>query len=241
MEVSKAELVPLWNKYKRLARKAAKRFASPHYEEDDLVQECFIIFMAAVKEYSPDIGCGLTTYVGNRFKWGLYRLIYDNFGQRHIREVCALDTPMDTDDSGRDTMVDLVPDPTAEFEERTVDSAALSEVWEICRCELGEQQYNAVESFYKYGATDQEHAKNSGITAKEALQQRQKAINQLSRSRRLRQIYIDVIGQSLVRSGLGYFRQHGESSVEWAVLESERRIELMRERIAAGKQKVEKC
>lgn len=233
MDIQEAELAPLWDKYKRLARKIAMRFTTPHYELDDLLQECFIIFMATVKEYTPDSGCTLVTYLGNRFRWGLARLIYDRYGDRRIKDITVLDTPFDTEDGDGDCMADFLSDPTAEFEEETVKCAALSVVWDLARCELADfdkanrashpgRLYDIIEAQYKYDLSLKELAGRMGVSFQLVQQERRRAINQLRRSKRLGALYDDVIGQSLTRSGLSSFQHSGTSSVEWAVLEMER-------------------
>lgn len=233
MNVQDSELASLWDKYKRLARKIAMRFTTPHYELDDLLQECFIIFMAAVKDYDPDSGYTLVTHLGNRFKWGLYRLIYDGKGERRIKDTCILDEPFDAEDDGSATMADMIPDPAAEFENRSVDKLTRGEVWELARHELAAfdransaehpgRLYDIIEAYYRNNISMKELARRLGVSFQLVQQEQRKAIVQLRKSRRLQFLSDDVISQSITRTGLGSFQRSGTSSVEWAVLEMER-------------------
>ncbi len=238
MEVSKAELAPLWDKYKRIAQKAAKRFESPHYEQEDLLQECFIIFMRALKEYEPGVGCSFTTYFYNRVQWRLYRLIYGKDGKEglKIKEVCVLDAPVKSDDEEKLTMSDSIPDPEAEFADDVIDHVAISSLWELCRFELetykGEKDersgmmYNVIVDKYRFGITDEEAAKKHGVPVQLIGEEHRRAMKCLRRSRKLYELYCDVIGESIFHGGIGTFKATGSSSVEWAVLERERIREL---------------
>ncbi len=238
MEVSKAELAPLWDKYKRVAQKAAKRFESPHYEQEDLLQECFIIFMRALKEYEPGVGCGFTTYFYNRVQWGLYRLIYGRDGKEglKIKEVCVLDAPVKSDDEEKLTMSESIPDPEAEFADDVIDRVSSSPLWELCRFELETNKgkknegsgmmYNIIEDKYRFGITDEEAADKYGVPVKLIGEEHRRAMNRLRRSHKLYELYCDVIGESIFHGGIGTFKTTGASSVEWAVLERERIREL---------------
>ena len=236
MHISNSELAPLWDKYKRLALKVARRFTTPHYELEDLMQECFIIFVATVKDYDPDSGHALSTHLYNRFRWGLIRLIYNQEGERRIKEVMALDTPFDSEDPGSGTMADQIPDPAAEFEDTIIDRAALSPVWNIARRELAAYEaengsrcpgrlYGIIKSQYPNGLALQEIANAQGVDIQLLKHERRLAVERLRRSVRLWALYEGFIGQSVHHSGLDSFKHSGESSVEWAVLKREQLLD----------------
>ena len=66
----------LWSQNKGLIGKACGKYAG-RIEEEDAKQECFIAFMAAVKEYDPEKGAAFSTYLHSRCMWRLGRYAAD--------------------------------------------------------------------------------------------------------------------------------------------------------------------
>ena len=69
-------LMELWSQNKGLIGKACGKDAG-RIEEEDAKQECFIAFMAAVKEYDPEKGAAFSTYLHSRCMWRLGRYAAD--------------------------------------------------------------------------------------------------------------------------------------------------------------------
>ena len=69
-------LMELWSQNKGLIGKACGKYAG-RIEEEDAKQECFIAFMAAVKEYDPEKGAAFSTYLHSRCMWRLGRYAAD--------------------------------------------------------------------------------------------------------------------------------------------------------------------
>ena len=70
------QILELWNQNKGLIGKACGKYAG-RLEEEDAKQECFIAFMAAVKEYDPEKGAAFSTYLHSRCMWHLGRYAAD--------------------------------------------------------------------------------------------------------------------------------------------------------------------
>lgn len=69
-------LMELWSQNKGLIGKACGKYAG-RIEEKDAKQECFIAFMAAVKEYDPGKGTTFAGYMYKRCLWHLGRYAAD--------------------------------------------------------------------------------------------------------------------------------------------------------------------
>ena len=69
-------LMELWSQNKGLIGKACGKYAG-RIEEEDAKQECFIAFMAAVKEYDPGKGTTFAGYMYKRCLWHLGRYAAD--------------------------------------------------------------------------------------------------------------------------------------------------------------------
>ena len=69
-------LMELWSQNKGLIGKACGKYAG-RIEEEDAKQECFIAFMAAVKEYDSEKGAAFSTYLHSRCMWHLGRYAAD--------------------------------------------------------------------------------------------------------------------------------------------------------------------
>ena len=67
-------LLDLWERNAGMIRNASKRFDS-YIEPDDMLQECYIAFHNAVKDYDPAAGFTFITHLKNAVVWHLSRYV----------------------------------------------------------------------------------------------------------------------------------------------------------------------
>lgn len=210
----------LWEQVKRLAAFIIGKYRGFYQhgaiDFDDLMQESYICFLAAVKNYRADTGNEFSTYYGTCLHGCIKRAL--GIGERDSGEytTVSFDTPLS--DEGDATLLDTIADDSAPTEDDIVK--ALSETIDV---QKALQKLPAIESavlwhVFHNEMTCEQAGAQLGLTAKEVLRIKRLALNHLRKDREFRMKCSDYTSNT----GFCFFRDTWTSAVEHIVLQHER-------------------
>ena len=133
----------------------------------------------------------------------------------------SLDEYISEDKADETTLLDTIKDDRAEFEDNSIDSLALSEVFPAAKAALqNERFFDVLEQRYKYNKSFRSIGELYGMSAEKIHQIEYKALRELRKPKHktIAAFKGEFIDMSYTRSGLNYFRTTQTSSVEWAVI-----------------------
>ena len=196
---------------------------------EDLISVGYFALLEAVQAYNKDTkGYQFITFLNYPLRNNFNILIgcrSKRQAYEPLNNALSLDMPY-SEDTEDITLMDTIADETSKtLYDGVVNDLALSEVFPAV-CEVlkdKEQQQTVILKKYRDNKTHRQIAEETGLELSVVKYCIAAARRELARSRKLQQIYFDVIGCSWQRSGLSYFRNSRSSSVEWAVMEIEKR------------------
>ncbi len=219
-----------------LFEKYRDRCISCAVEVDDIVQISFLALCDAVKAYKVDEGHKLLSY----FKFPLLNHFHDLIGFRiskHdlLNRCKSLNESVGEDD---DTMlIELLADPDSEEpSEVAIDNifqSELREKLENALLKLSDNCATAIRGQYFEGETQEEIAAKIGVSRSYIGQLERQALRKLRQEHDLQLLHEEVISRLAYRgTGLTYFRENWESSVERAVIRTEEILNRKKERMS---------
>ena len=198
---------------------------------EDLISEGYFALMDAVQAFSGGQnpkGYKFLAYLRyplqNRFN-ALIGCRSKRQAYEPLNNALSLDLPPKGDTEGITLMDTITDEDSRTLYDGIADSLVLSEVFPAV-CDVlkdKEQQRTVILKKYRDNKTHRQIAEETGLGVSAVNYYIAAARRELSQSRKLKQIYLDVIGCSWQRGGLGYFRNSHTSSVEWAVMELEKK------------------
>lgn len=196
-------------------REQADRFG---VTSDDFMQISYFAFLDAVKGYDPERGFAFTSY----FKYPLKNHIHSLLGVRSSRRdalnhCSSLNELLSEDDPDSGERIDLVPDPTDDYEpeELRIYREQLHEDLERCLSTLEEREQRVIRSRYWDGKTLKEVGQEIGVSYQRVRDIERHGFFRMRKDKRL-QVYRNEILETSAYSGTGLssFRHSGSSSVE---------------------------
>lgn len=221
----------LYDQVYRLIYRYAVRFYTLHTERCvscgveimDMLTEGYFAMLEAVKAYcESDSGYRFNTFLSYPLKNHLFHLIgYDTKKGFHepLNDCDSLDQPLpEMDDT---TIGDTIEDENADFSDNVLKQITLSGVFGAVQNALQDipKAYDILYCEHIKGMSRAKIAVKMGISESEVRKIEGNAMRILRHPKNgIAPVYRDeIINTSLHMSGLGYFRNAGESSVEWAV------------------------
>lgn len=207
----------LWEAVRRLCFRLARRYASmlarAGYTAEDMEQECFLAFCAALEAFEPERGNKFTSYLPFHVQNAMRAALGIRHGGKLPPIPLSLDGPLD-DAADADTRGELVPDPAAEqaFEnaEERLYIGQLHDALEECIAMLEERPAAAIRARYYDGLTLAEAGACLGGNAEYARRMERKGLNGLRRARQLRQFREQLINEGAYHcTGLSAWRYGG--------------------------------
>ncbi len=226
-EAAKAEdaaaLMDLWESVRRVCIRIARRYSTmltrAGLDTEDIAQELFLAYHAALMAFDPSGEYKFTTFLTYHVKNSLRAVLGIRRGSRELPPVpVSLDCPLG--DETDNIMGDLVPDPEATRAftdaESRVWNEQLHSALERCLDSIDEQPAAIIRGRFFGGLTRETLAKQAGISAACAQQLERKGIRQLRHGanvKRLKQ-YREEINTGIYHgTGFNAWR-YGGSSVE---------------------------
>lgn len=237
------ELTPsLWERVERFAYVKATDYYYLHTDLcaragitlDDLKQESYFAFMAAVNYYDPDKGFLFMTFMNfplqNAFN-GLCGLRTKQGRENPLNKAKSLNTPVGEEDS---TLEDMIEDKTAvdsfqRIEELDYTKRLHSDL-EDCINTLNQNQQEVIRCRYFSDMSFSDIAEHQNINKSLCRNRELEALRKLRRGKnfaRLQKYRDDIITSHAYRSGYGLWRNSGCSSTEYIVLKMENAAERM--------------
>lgn len=228
---NKSAMAELYRKNKKIIYKYCNKFISNRIMLDDLMQEGYFALIIAVKAYNCKKEYNFITYFAKALKWHFIRYVSNG---AYEKEITSLDETLKED--AETTKAQMIPDEQAEQDfEQLIDNISLSGVFEETKNILEKHSkgylYKYIEDYYIHNMSCTKIAEKYNKQKSSVENDIKKAMRVLqnpSNNRKLNDMYYDVIGQSLPRSGLNFFRTTGTSGVEWAVMELDRKFAKLR-------------
>lgn len=199
----RALLLDLWERVKGILYLKARRFWNNHRQSCkargvellDVESIAWEVFTDAVNAWTPDSGHKFTTFLDYPFKNRLAELlnIRTERGRREpLNYAESLNRPLDTDDSGGASLLDVVDDPGADFLPDLLDSLTTEQEAEAVKG-LPEQLREVITRHYFDGQTLTEIAAAAGVSLTRIGQRRADALRKLRQNKRLQIICADRI------------------------------------------------
>lgn len=237
------ELAPsLWERVERFAYAKATDYYWLHTELcakagvtlDDLKQESYFAFVAAVNYYDPDKGFLFMTFMN----YPLQTAFNSACGTRTqagrkslLNGAKSLKTPVGEEDL---TLEDMLEDVTASDEFQRIEdldyTKRLRSDLEECIDTLNPNQADTIRKKYFCGMNTRQIAERYGITEGLCRGRETEALRHLRRGKnfaRLQKYREDIIASHAYRGGFDLWRDTGCSSVEHTVLKMEKAAERM--------------
>jgi len=191
-------LMVLWESVRRVCFRIAGRYGNmlsrAGLDTDDVAQELFLAYHAALTAFDPEGGYRFTTYLTYHVKNALRTVLGIRRGSRELPPVpLSLDEPLgETEDS--DVRGSLIPDPDAEqaFEdaESLVWCKQLHSALEQCVNTLEEKQAKAVRGTYFDNLTATEVGERLGVSTARAAQLKQAGLRKLRQGKNLKRLRV---------------------------------------------------
>jgi RNA polymerase sigma factor (sigma-70 family) len=202
-----------------LIRRYCRMTCADPCEFEDFLQESFFYILRAAKKFDPSLGFKFSTYMCIRVQRGLERYAYEKGCDPDLISADAHIRP-DSDD----TLITFQADPSAEFEEDTLEKINRDELRDAIEeiiDELEPRQALSVREILS-GETLERCALSRGLSRERVRQLHQKVIRTLRKPEyadRLLPYIDDSEYERLAFKGTGFrrFRETGYSSVEMAV------------------------
>lgn len=235
------ELAPsLWERVERFAYAKATDYYCLHTELcakagvtlDDLKQESYFAFMAAVNYYDPDKGFLFMTFMN----YPLQTAFNSACGTRTqagrkslLNGAKSLNTPVGEEDL---TLEDMLEDVTASDEFQRIENLdytkRLRSDLEECIDTLNPDQAYTIREKYFCGMNTRQIAERHGITEGLCRGRETEALRHLRRGKNREKLKVyqdDIISRCGYKSSYGLWRSSGCSSTEYAVLKREKAAE----------------
>lgn len=200
------ELIPLlWEKVKQLLfmkaeqayRYSPERFQRHGVDVWDIKQECYDVYLQALRGYKSEQGYKFTSYLQYPFKNAVRGLLGERQRQEDALNNCAsLDETL-TNDSGDDVnRYELIPDETASRALEQVDAQDeqryMSETLQAAISELPEREQAAIHCRYYEGLPLKAIGDSLNVSAERVRQLERAAFKTLRRNKRLRDMYAEI-------------------------------------------------
>ncbi len=225
-------LITLWESVRRVCFRIAGQYGDmlsrAGLDTDDIAQELFLAYHAALTAFDPEGVYRFTTYLTYHVKNGLMTVLGIRRGNRELPpDPLSLDEPLgETEDS--DTRGSLVPDPDAtqafaDAEDR-VWCEQLHDALEQCLDTLEEKQAKAVRGTYFDNLTVTEVGQRLGVSTSRAAQLKQAGLRKLRQGKSLRRLreFRDEIDAGIYHgTSLSAWRYGGSSVEEQTILRLE--------------------
>ncbi len=189
-------LMELWQSVRRVCFRIAGRYGSLPFraglDDDDLTQELFLAYYAALMAFDPESGYRFTTFLTYHTQNAIRSVLGIRCKSRKLPPApLPLDVPLgETEDS--DTRGSLVPDPDAEkaFEdaENNVWCKQLHNALEQCLDTLETEQAKVIRGIYYMGLTAAEAGKRVGVNASQATQLKQSGLRKLRQGKNFKRL-----------------------------------------------------
>ena len=235
------ELTPsLWERVERFAHIKATDYYHLHTDLcaragvtlDDLKQESYFAFMAAVNYYDPDKGflfLSFMTYPLLKAFNGACGIITQKRKQEPLNNAKSLSTPVGEEDS---TLEDMLEDEAAgdsfqRIEEMDFTKRLRSDL-EECIDSLNPDQAYTIREKYFCGMNTRQIAERHGITEGLCRGRETEALRHLRRGKNREKLKVyqnDIISRCGYKSSYGLWRSSGCSSTEYTVLKREKAAE----------------
>lgn len=200
-------------------RQHKERFKFCGIEYEDLEQECYFAIPEAVQAYRrngsgmkfvtflnyPVLNC-LNSLCSMRTVSGFREPL--NLAQR-------LEKPVGEEDDC--TLSDIIPDTNTDIENSVTDKEFLRKVFPLAADVLSDAELDIIYRYYIHKQTLSEIAATHGISTGYMQTYKNKILRKLRRNKKFTDYFKDTIYMSISRSGSGFFKSSGMSSVEWAV------------------------
>ena len=241
-ELDKIEI--LWKQIRRYIAKSAKGYLSTFYDNpcgveiDDLIQQGYFAFLAAIDSFEPDKGKSflgwLTFYLFREFGHaaGLSFRTYKDGERRLSRSMLdmsdSLDRPL-TDDPDAATLADIAAPTTADIDdaETRIYIQQLRAALDDLLSELTEEEASIIRDVYFNGVSIAQLAERNGMTEPEQRNQKNTIFRKLQRKAstsepgKALQRFIDANTQYYYRVGVDTFNRTHTSAPEALVLKRE--------------------
>ncbi len=188
-------LMTLWAAVRRVCFRIAGRYGNmlirAGLDTDDIAQELFLAFYAALTAFDPEGGYRFVTYLTYHVKNALRAVLGIRRGSRELPPVpVSLDSPLGDDEEC--TMSDLFPDSRA----AQAFADAESRVWceqlhsalDQCIDTLEEKQAKAVRGAYFEGLTAEETGKLLNVSTSRAAQLKKAGLRKLRQGKSLKRL-----------------------------------------------------
>ncbi len=187
-----AALMKLWESVRRLCFWIAGRYGNmlawAGLDSEDVAQELFLAFYAALTAFNPESGYQFNTFLTYHIQNALRAALDIRDGKRLPPVPLSLDEPLGELEDG-DTRGSLVPDPDAEqaFEdaETRIWNERLHNALEQCLDTLEEKQAKVIRGTYYEGLTAEETGKLLNVSASKATQLKQAGLRKLRQGKNL--------------------------------------------------------
>ncbi len=189
-------LITLWESVRRVCFRIASRYGNMLFQAgldtDDVAQELFLAYHAALMAFAPSGKYKFTTFLTYHVKNGLRAVLGIRRGSRKLPPVpLSLDDPLgETEDS--DTRGSLIHDPDAEQAfadaEDNVWCEQLHDTLYQCLDSIDEQPAAIIRGRFFDGLTREALAKQAGISAAHAQQLERKGMRQLRQGANVRRL-----------------------------------------------------
>lgn len=194
---------------------------------DDLISVGYFALLEAIEAYNKDTrGYKFLAYLRYPLRNQFNALIgyrSARTAKEPLNNCISLDLPPNGDTENI-TLMDTIEDKkVAYIYDDLIDSIELKEVFPEAKRVLSDypELYDILIKAYKEKMTVPQIAEAMGLTASQVSSNKAKARRQLWRSKKLKQLFYDMIGLSYSRSGLSYWKATHNSSVEWAAIKRE--------------------
>ena len=196
---------------------------------EDVEQEGYFIISEAARLYDPARGA-FTTMLGLIVR----RHIQDLVGLRRanpLNRAASLDAPVDLDNDESDTLGDLLPDPSAEDAEQSLEARQLHEDLEAALEQIPRQQAEVLRLVYWGRCTRKQVAERMGCTPYQARATEFAALAAMRRKARSLRAYLAEYQDAGAYRGTGFAAWSARGSVEERLME---RLEDIRKAGTAG-------
>lgn len=195
------ELHPvLWQKVNKLLYAKAAAFYNSHTETcdrcgvelSDLRQECYAVYLEAVKAYKPELDTKFLSYVDYPFKNAVNSLLglrTERGKHEPLNHAASLDKPIESFDGDSCTLMDTVQDEgSTDFLEDIDRDSEAAFIRQIV-AGMNEPYRTVIQEYFFQGKSLEEIGEPMGVSLERVRQIKYTALRTLRQNRQLRQIY----------------------------------------------------
>ncbi len=187
-------LMELWESVRRLCFRIAGRYGNMLFraglDTEDVSQELFLAFYAALTAFDPSSEYKFTTFLTYHVKNALRAALDIRDGKKLPPVPVSLDEPLG--DEEECTRGELVPDPAAalafEATESRIWNERLHDVLEQCLATLEAKQAEAIRGTYYKGLTAEETGKRLGESASQVTRLKQSGLRKLRQGKNIKRL-----------------------------------------------------